>query len=220
MTAVVSLPDNLAELLHQLGDITPRRVLLHPTPGTATPTDVLRLLDSESKRLCELFDGTLVEKPMGYWESRLTAELIAELSRYLATHDLGVLTSPDGPFYVSERQVRLPDMAFIRYERIPVDAVPDTAMPDWQPNLVVESVSPGNSKGEMDRKLQEYFDNRAELVWYFYPRSREVHVYLAPDHCQVLSETELLDGGNVLPGFQVLPKTLFDRAERLRPKSP
>src|SRR6476661_4118658 len=115
MSAAV-LPDNLAELIQQLGNISPRRILLHPAPGTATPADVLRLLDGKSKRICELFDGTLVEKPMGFWESRLSAELIAELARYLATHDLGIVTSPDGPFYVSERQVRLPDVAFIKYE--------------------------------------------------------------------------------------------------------
>jgi energy-coupling factor transporter ATP-binding protein EcfA2 len=42
---------------------------LRPWPGTATEADLLRLVERD-KRLCELIDGTLVEKPVGLIERR------------------------------------------------------------------------------------------------------------------------------------------------------
>jgi hypothetical protein len=59
----------IAEIAEQLG-VTPDRVLSHPSPGTATAEDVLAIHDRQD-RLCELIDGVLVEKAMGFKESRL-----------------------------------------------------------------------------------------------------------------------------------------------------
>jgi hypothetical protein len=67
--------DTLDDLLESLGGISPRRVLLKPTPGTATVRDVIRHIDADKKRLVELIDGTLVEKPMGFAESMVAATL-------------------------------------------------------------------------------------------------------------------------------------------------
>lgn len=69
----------VADLFEQLGHVPQERVLLVPTPGTATEKDVLDLID-HSDRICELVDGVLVEKTMGYLESML-AGAILELLR-------------------------------------------------------------------------------------------------------------------------------------------
>jgi hypothetical protein len=65
----------VSELLHQLGDIPPERVRLQPPPGTATEADVVAVHNRE-ERLCELIDGVLVEKTIGYYESYIAATLI------------------------------------------------------------------------------------------------------------------------------------------------
>ena len=67
--------NNAAEWLAELGDIPPDRIVFDPWPGTATEGDLLRLAERD-KRLCELIDGTLVEKPVGYWERFIAADLI------------------------------------------------------------------------------------------------------------------------------------------------
>src|SRR5262245_42225182 len=72
----------VADLLKLLGDVPPERVRLRPTPGTATEADVLAVLDHENIP-CELVEGTLVEKAMGYEESCLTTELIFFLVSFL-----------------------------------------------------------------------------------------------------------------------------------------
>ncbi len=65
----------LADLHERLGGIPLHRIRYHPAPGTDTEADVLVHPHGE-KRLCELVDGVLVEKPMGYYESRWAAILI------------------------------------------------------------------------------------------------------------------------------------------------
>lgn len=63
-----------AEMQDQLGGIPLERIRMVPPPRLATEEDLLRLLDSEN-RICELVDGTLVEKTKGYFESRLAVIL-------------------------------------------------------------------------------------------------------------------------------------------------
>ena len=55
----------LDDLLERLGGISPRRVRFHPAPGTATEADVIEV-EKRENRHCELVDGVLVEKAMGY----------------------------------------------------------------------------------------------------------------------------------------------------------
>src|SRR5712691_5711790 len=57
-----------ADLLDELGGVSPNRIRFRPAPGHATEKDVVRLEASEN-RLFELVDGVLVEKAMGAKES-------------------------------------------------------------------------------------------------------------------------------------------------------
>ena len=74
MSTGVAQELTLADVLQQLGGISPRRIRFRPAPGTATEDDVIKIHDRE-RRLFELIDGVLVEKVMGYWESVLAIEL-------------------------------------------------------------------------------------------------------------------------------------------------
>ena len=49
------------DLVERFGAIPLSRVVQHPPPGIATEQDVIDL-DDHQDRLCELVDGTLVEK--------------------------------------------------------------------------------------------------------------------------------------------------------------
>ena len=67
-SAPVSRFRTVAELLEHLGSVSPSRVRFQPCPGTATVRDVIAIHLAEN-RLCELVDGVLVEKAMGFDES-------------------------------------------------------------------------------------------------------------------------------------------------------
>ncbi len=202
------LPETMADLLEQLGEISPRRVRLHPPPGTATEKDVLEILD-RTNRLYELVDGVLVEKVMGYRESSLTVWLVTLLQNFLTEHDLGNLAGPDGTMRLMPRLVRIPDVSFVRWERLPNRELPDAPIPDLVPDLAVEVLSESNTRGEMARKLKEYFLAGVKLVWFVEPDDRTVRVFTAPDRSVTLTEADTLDGGDVLPGLALPVKQVF-----------
>ncbi|MGO9913858.1 MAG: Uma2 family endonuclease, partial [Isosphaeraceae bacterium] len=162
--------ETLADLLESLGDIPPRRIRMQPLPGTATEADVLAA-HSVDKRLCELVEGVLVEKPMGYDESRLAAAIIHALIEFLSLHDLGTVAGEAGMMRLMAGLVRIPDVSFVRWERLPVKPGP---IPAISPDLAVEVLSESNTPKEMERKLREYFENGTQLVWYFDLKSRTV----------------------------------------------
>src|SRR5262245_49879667 len=99
MATATSAPvttDTLADLVRRLGDIPLERIRLQPPPGTGTERDVERLLEVADKRICELVDGVLVEKPMGTWESILAIAISADLLSFVRRHKLGKVLGADG----------------------------------------------------------------------------------------------------------------------------
>ena len=62
----------------------------------------------------------------------------------------------------------------------------------------------------MDLKAEHYFRAGVELVWVVYPQPGEVYVYESPVAVRVLTRADLLDGGKVLPGFQLALAELFE----------
>src|SRR5262245_319324 len=198
-----------ADLLDDLGPIPPSRILLFPSPGTATEADVLRLADAGDRRLCELIDGTLVEKPMGLPESILAGAVIAVLRAFVYPRKLGLVAGSDGIVRLWAGRVRLPDVAYFSWDRIPGRRFPAQPVAELAPDLAVEVVSPNNTRREMEIKRDDYFRAGVRLVWQIDPRARTVDVYTAPDAPTVLRGTDTLDGGAVLPGFTLPLADLF-----------
>lgn len=197
-----------ADLVHRFGPIPLSRVRHDPAPGTATEADVVLIHDRES-RLYELVEKTLLEKAVGTYESYLAAVLVRMLGNFAAEHDCGIVLGADGMLRLAPGLVRIPDVSFISWDRISDRRIPDQPIADIVPDLAIEVISRGNTREEMQRKLGEYFDAGVRLVWYVYPRPREVHVYTAPDRWQVLAQEDIVDASDVLPGFSMPLATLF-----------
>jgi Uma2 family endonuclease len=198
----------IADLLAELGDIPPHRILLRPMPGTATEQDVV-VIRHRHKRLCELVDGVLVEKAMGLKESALAALLIGYLIQFVRPRDLGFITAPDGALRLMPGLVRIPDVSFISWDRLPERRIPEEPIPTLAPDLAVEVLSESNTPKEMERKLRDYFAVGVRLVWYVDPESRTVEVFTAVDRSTTLDAGRTLDGGAVLPGFALPLAELF-----------
>jgi Uma2 family endonuclease len=207
----------IADLLQSLGGMSAARVRFQPVPGTATEQDVVAVHDREN-RLCELVDGTLVEKAMGFDESRFALLLGTYLVIFLDRHDLGVVVGADGMMKLFPGLVRIPDTAFISWARFPKRKRRRGEIPLVIPDLVVEVLSVGNTPKEMARKLDEYFRAGVRIVWYVDPKKRTVRVYAARDRSTVLRENQTLDGGDVLPGFSLSIREWFAKAEQISPR--
>jgi Uma2 family endonuclease len=215
--ATIAAPEikTLADLRRRLGGISLERIWFHPAPGTATEKDVIAA-EARENRLCELVDGTLVEKAMGFEEARLASELAHLVKSYLDRNDLGICVGADGMMRIAPGLVRIPDVSFITWERLPSRESPREPIPDLAPDLDVEVLSEGNTKQEMARKVREYFEAGVVLVWLIDPRKRTARVYSAVEKSVLVHADESLDGGAVLPGFVVKLSDLLDRGRRPR----
>lgn len=208
--------ENISDLLESLGGIPASRVRLIPSPGTATKRDLLRYHD-RGRRLYELVESTLVEKPMGSPESFVAMELAFALRLHLSAHDAGFLYGADALIEIMPHLVRGPDLSFISWTKGSERTVPGDPISHLVPDLAVEILSPRNTRAEMKRKLGEYFDGGVRLVWIIDPRSRTAEVHTGSSRGKVIAEDGSLDGADVLPGFRIKLAKLFERLEK--PKS-
>ena len=187
---------------------------MRPYPGTATESDLIRANESKSGSLCELVDAVLVEKPMGFYESRLAFVFITFLDAFLSDHDLGIGLAPDAMIRTKPGQVRLPDVCFYSWKHFPGRLLPKGSILNAVPDFAVEILSPTNTAKEMERKRKEYFEGGAKLVWELDPERRPVRVYKSAEDFAEVDENETLDGGTVLPGFTLPVRAWFDKAGR------
>ncbi len=198
----------VADLYRKFGPIQFERIRQNPPPGCGTVEDVIRLKDHED-RLYELIDGILVEKTVGVEESYIGGTILTLLRIFVVPLDMGLALPADGAIQLDINLVRIPDVSFISWERLPGGEIPDAPIPLLVPDLAVEVLSRNNTRKEMEDKLKEYFEKGVRLVWYVRPRTRVVDVYTAPDRFTRLSASMRLDGGDVLPGFSVQVGDLF-----------
>ncbi len=197
----------LADVVGDLGGIPLDRILFHPPPGTATEQDVI---DQEAhSRHCELVEGVLVEKAMGYLESILAIAIARHLANFIVPRKLGFVSGADGMMRLFPGLVRIPDVAFARRDRFSEGKLPVEPIPDLAPDLAVEIVSGSNTPAEMARKRREYFAAGVRLVWIVDPKSQTIAVFSSPQESVELGEKDSLDGGDVLPGFSLAIAELF-----------
>lgn len=207
---LISSPDipTIGDLLDRLGGIPAERVRYFPLPGTATEQDVIDI-EARENRLCELVEGVLVEKPMGFNESYLAVLLATLLNEFVLPRDLGIVTGEGGMMRLFAGLVRIPAVAFVSTARLPDGKLPDKPIPSLAPDLAIEVLSESNTKKEMQQKRGEYFNAGVQLVWIVDHRPRTITVYTPSAEPIILHEGEKLDGGSVLPGFSLDLTLLF-----------
>jgi Uma2 family endonuclease len=201
----------VADFQAHLGDIPAERIRLSPKPGCATEDDLIYLQDTK-QALCELVDGILVEKPVGHYESAVAMTIGALVKSYVQAKNLGVVTGEGGGVRTIVPQVRMPDVGFVSRERFPDRKVPRKKILPVSPDLAIEVLSESNTRKEMARKLLEYFQGGTRLVWYIDPETRTAELFTSPSQVTRITEDGILDGTDVLPGFQVRLKDVFENA--------
>jgi Uma2 family endonuclease len=215
--AVENMAD-LMELRERLGNVPFERILLRPLPGTATEEDALRLLERADKRVCELIDGVLVEKAVGTRESLLASAIIQRLNNHVEPLDLGIVLGEAGMLRLEPGLVRIPDVAFISWDNIPGEEMPDEAIASLAPDLAVEVLSKKNTPAEIDRKLRDYFLAGTKLAWVIDPKTQTAKMYTSPVEFRNVGKRGSLDGGAVVPGFRLPLPDLFSRLKRRKKK--
>jgi Uma2 family endonuclease len=206
----------LADFLHWLGDVPAERVLLRPPPGMATASDVLRI-ERQENRLCELVNGTLIAKRLGYKEMSVAAALLAALDEHVRNKQLGVVTGPEGSYRLSDQLVRIPAVAFCAAGSFRSDATPGEAVAGIIPQFVAE-ITDGTRPGELARRLEDYFAAGVKLVWIIHLDRRTATAYASLKKSTSVAARGTLEGGRLLGGFTLPLARLFEPFEARRKK--
>jgi Uma2 family endonuclease len=210
-------PAKLADLIAQLGGVSPKRIWLEPLPGTATEKDYLAAQKYPRGKLLELVDGVLVEKAVGTRESLLGGLILHWVWEYLFRHKIGKALPGDAALRLMPGLVRVPDVSFIAKAQLPGGKFPKTLLASLYPDLAIEVLSKGNTRGEIARKLRDYFLAGTRLAWVIDPKRETAKVYHAPDDFLEVAKGGVLDGEAVLPGFQLNLHDLFAEADEELP---
>jgi Uma2 family endonuclease len=124
--------------------------------------------------------------------------------------DLDLVTGADGAFVFRRGPdtVVIPDIAFIKWERVPGGGVPEWYF-EGHPDLAVEVRSPTDPDLNVREKVRLYREAGVPLLWWVYPDERAVEVYRFGGLVATLREGDVLDGEDVLPGFTMPVSEIF-----------
>jgi Uma2 family endonuclease len=200
-----------ADHLILLGGIPADRVHTDPPPGSATIKDWIAATDRGD--VCELVDGTLVDRPMGFYESLLAVCIAKHISLASDNGRLGVTSGEQGFIRLGESQVRAPDVAFFLRTNLPEGKLPSERVPAICPDIAVEILSSSNTMAEMAQKRKEYFQGGCRLVWMVDPGARNVAVYRSPFQAEIVGWDSYLVGHDILPEFNLLVSKLFNEVD-------
>jgi Uma2 family endonuclease len=207
--------------------------LIHPTPEeiSMAATAVLKSVDpavqpalgelDDDDALYEEANGLRIKTArMSCHAALVASELLGDLSIHIhkqipSPGRLVVEVLFKTPLQEDAGRKRRPDLAFVSFDRWPIDRPMSSTADAWNvvPDLAVEVTSPIGLVEELLHKVADYFRAGVRLVWVVYPNARCIHVYEAWNRIRVVTESDTLDGGTVLPGFRLALDRLFGPVE-------
>ncbi|XWX03397.1 Uma2 family endonuclease [Aggregatilineales bacterium SYSU G02658] len=170
-----------------------------PTRLTAADFEAFLQRPENADRRLELIDGEIIEKMPNALHAYLVGLFLHALVGYLKAHPVGY-AGAEPRFRLGEHDL-IPDAAVWR-------AQPSEAPLTEPPLLVVEVQSPSQSDQFLLRKAQIYLQHGCPLVWLVYPRLRIVEAF-TPTERRLLSASDTLNGGDVLPGLALSVADVF-----------
>lgn len=178
-------------------------------PSKRYSVDDLAQFPDDGKRR-ELVDGRIVEWEVTTLRHSFFLVILAGMVRaFVLQHRLGLVAGGD-PFVRvqgSQFDARGPDVAF--YARGRKLGNLDAATTEYTPDFVIEILSPSDKASEVQAKVRDWLRAGVRLLWYVDPGARVTTVYRGNQIVFVAAE-EVLDGGDVLPGFQLRLRDVFD----------
>jgi len=180
------------------------------TEKLVSAEELWRMPESLDGTRYELLQGELIQMTPAGARHGQTAVLVGSiLCTFVKEKRLGHVVSNDTGVFTEKDPdtVLAPDLAYWRRETLP--ELPE-GFAEVAPDLAVEVVSPSDSQSYVHRKVLHYLDHGVPLVWVVDPKARTVTVYRSRRDVCILSETEEITGGEVLPGFSCRVGEFFE----------
>ena len=173
-----------------------------------TAEELMLLPDNGNRQ--ELVRGELIEMPPpGKPHGVTSLRFGTAISNYADANDYGTVGDNHGYKLESNPDtVRAPDLAWFGPGH-PAETA--EGYPERAPDLVVEIKSPSDTPRMVAERAQMWLHFGSQEVWYGDPERTSVTRYRLGEEPEVLGEDDVLDGGDLLPGFSVPVWQLFRR---------
>jgi Uma2 family endonuclease len=160
----------------------------------------------------ELVRGALLTMAPPFDEhGRLADRLGRSLERYVDAHQLGEVIRAEIGYLLTTRPdtVCAPDLAFVSTAHRAAVGRSRGYFPG-SPDLVVEVVSPNGRLTRVATKVAEWLEHGAKLVFVVNPRRQAVDVHRPGQPTRTLGRDDVLDGEDVVPGWTLAVRDLFE----------
>jgi Uma2 family endonuclease len=157
----------------------------------------------------ELVKGELLTmSPAGEEHGVVIMNIAAPLTLYVKTNHLGVVYGAETGFKLESNPdtVLAPDVAFVSSERL---GTISKKYREGAPDLAVEVISPGDSLQKIEKKVGQWLQLGARVVWIVNPQMATVSVHRADGRVKVLSGTDQLNDDDLVPGFKLSLTEIF-----------
>ena len=164
------------------------------------------MLPENEERRFEYIEGDVVEVVSNSYSSEVAANILIVLGVYVKSKKSGHITGADGGYQVGNDRY-MPDVGFISKKRQP-ESSRETFIPN-APDLAVEVLSPSDKPRKVRTKIRNYMA-AGTVVWLVDPEEKEIDVCIPGQPEKTLQIGDTLDGGDVLPGFRLAVKDIFE----------
>lgn len=115
-----------------------------------------------------------------------------------------LFTKPES--MTSPTQLRIPDMAYYTAQQIKDAAAGKTP---GMPEFIIEFVSDNDVHQKVLKKLDEYFNAGARVIWLVVPQVKVVYVYTSPIDVFICKGERVCSAEPVIPGFKTSADALL-----------
>ena len=176
-------------------------------PRLVTAEELLQMRDDGFRY--ELVRGELRRYPYCGFKHGIVAAHFAHSINQHITEDFGDVVAATG--FILDRNpdhVRAPDVAFVRLESVTSMKVEDGYIPG-PPDLAVEVVERGDHYVEVQEKVYDLLTAGTGMVLVADSVNHWVTVHLPTNSISVLTDQDVLDGGDVVPGWTMPVGDIF-----------
>lgn len=133
------------------------------------------------------------------------ASILTEIGFWNKKTRLGKIFDSSTGFTLPNKAVRAPDVSWIEKSRW--DALPQSEREDFAaicPDFVIELRSASDNLLTIREKMEEYIANGCRLAWLVDASKKQTMVYRPDGSVQVVPFDQVLVGGEVMPGLELL----------------
>ncbi|HEX7859249.1 MAG TPA: Uma2 family endonuclease [Verrucomicrobiae bacterium] len=158
----------------------------------------------------EVVNGELVMSPKNNFQhGDICGELLMRMRVHAKAEKLGLVCDSSTGYWMNNRNCRAPDVSFIAKARLVGMKRPAKQFFPGAPDLLVEVLSPNNTRREMEERLRDFFESGAQLAWIIDPETETAEICNSLSDRRLLGPGGELDGEDVLPGFRCKLSELF-----------